>query len=229
MPIIIYTLNDPRNNQIRYVGKTEQKFSYRLNGHLQDVGRCHRVNWINELKALGLKPLIKQLEIVRGDNWKDRERFWIKKFRELGFNLTNNTSGGDGVCGLPQETRDRMRLTWLGRKHSPETIATLIRVRGLKRFRHKKSSKLKMSNIMKGRKILWVDKIAEANRKLTKYQVESIKLRLERGELNKNLAAEFGVDRTTLSKVKMGTYFMPYRAVYGKNKLKLAHQPDLIK
>lgn len=221
MPIVIYTLNDPRTNQIRYVGKTNQKFSYRLCAHMQDKGKCHRVNWINELKALGLKPVIKQLEIVRGDNWQERERYWIKKFRQLGFNLTNNTSGGDGVCGLPKETRERMRMTWLGRKHSPETIAKLIYVRGLKRFRHKASSKLKMSKIMKGRKILWVDKIAEANRKLTKEQAENVKLRLEQGELGKDLAIEFGLHRTSISKVKMGTYFLPYR----KQK---AH-PELIK
>ena len=78
------------------------------------------------MKACGLKPDIEVIEEITGDwPWQEAERFWIKKSKDAGFNLTNNTSGGDGVCDLPEHTREKMRRTWLGRKHKPETLIKL--------------------------------------------------------------------------------------------------------
>jgi len=65
-----------------------------------------------------------------------------------------------------------------------------------------------MSKVMKGRKITWIAKIAEKARKLTVDQATNIKTRLAAGEKVKDLAAEYGLHRTTISKIKMNTYFI---------------------
>ena len=67
-------------------------------------------------------------------------------------------------------------------------------------------AKERMSNIMKGRDITWGDKLSKALRKFPPEQVEQIRKRIEAGELVKDIAADFGVNRTTISKIKKGDY-----------------------
>jgi hypothetical protein len=206
----IYILIDPRNGNIRYVGKTNQKLTSRLHAHMQDKSSCHKVHWLEQLKKENLMPDIEVIEEVSQDKqWQDVERFWIKHFKQNGHNLTNNTSGGDGVCGLPQETRDKMRLTWLGRKHKPETLIKLsIASKGRK---HSEKSKQHMKEIMTGRDITWGGKLSDAVRKLTKEEAKTVKERLDNGELVKDLALEYRMHRTSISKIKKGVYFEKYR------------------
>lgn len=204
-PVKIYILVDPRDNAIRYVGKTTQKLSTRLSAHLRENSKCHRCNWIKNLKACDLKPRIVVLEELCGEwPWQEAEKFWIKFLKLNGHNLTNNTSGGDGVPDLPKETREIITSAWRGRKHSKETIEKLKHCR--KNFHHTEATKKKMSKAHKGREIKWVDKIAKKLQKLTNDDIVTIKARLEKGEKVCNLAKEYNVHRTTLSKIKMGTY-----------------------
>ena len=53
-PSKIYILVDPRTDEIRYVGKTNQRLEWRISAHMQSKEPCHRTHWLNELKALGL-------------------------------------------------------------------------------------------------------------------------------------------------------------------------------
>lgn len=206
----IYGLKDPRTGDIRYIGKSIRPLE-RLENHINEPAtKCHRSNWLKELKRLGLRPDMVLLEMVVGEwPWQEAERFWIARGRALGWPLTNNTDGGDGVCGLPPESRERIRRTWLGRKHKPET---LLKLSARRRGRIvTEETRAKHSRSMKGRKITWLDAIAESNRKLSPLQAEEIKRRLEAGEMNRDLAREYGVHRTTLSKIKTGTYFTQKR------------------
>lgn len=206
----IYVLVDPRDGEFRYVGKTTQKIETRIVAHLQDKSKCHRVNWLNELKREGLKPDCFVVEEVDGEwPWQESERFWIRYLRKIGANLTNNTIGGDGVPGLPQETREAMRRVWLGRKHKPETIEKLKHCR--KNFRHTKETRLRMSRSQLGRKITWTKKIAEALRKANPEKQAEIKRLLDSGMKVCNVAEMFNLHRTTVSKIKLGTYNLPYR------------------
>jgi hypothetical protein len=208
-PAYIYALVDPETGAFRYIGKSIRP-KERLQNHMNETCECHRAHWLRTLKAKGLKPTIEILETVAaGDCWKQREIFWIARGRELGWPLTNNTKGGDGVSGLPPETKERMRQTWIGRKHSEETKRKIGAASSIRR--HTEETRCKMSAAHSGRKILWVDKVAAALRKLDEKQVAEIRARLEAGEKNKDLSAEYGVHRTTLSKIKMGTYHLPYR------------------
>lgn len=206
----IYGLSEIGSNAIRYIGKSDAP-AQRFRSHLNERSNCHRAHWIRSLKAKGLRPRLTVLEpLGYGQCWQEAERRWIAFGRSQGWPLTNNTSGGDGVCDLPPETRERMRNVWLGRKHTPETIERLKIARNL-RPGYSEGTKAKMREAMKGRVITWADKVAEGVRKLSEQQVSEIRQRIESGEFLSRLADEFGVHRTTLMKVKAGTYFLRYK------------------
>lgn len=201
----IYGLICPIRSEIRYIGKSIRPRE-RLQNHMNDTGNCHRVNWIKHLKTNGLKPeLIILEEVSPHDDWRERERYWISHGLDNGWPLTNNTSGGDGVRDLPEETRERMRKVWLGRKHSDETKKK-IGAASATRF-HSDERKSHMSELMKGRNITWGDKIAQSIRKITQEDFNIIFDRLRCGAKVKDIADEYGLHRTTVSKIKKGTYF----------------------
>lgn len=202
--VYIYGLIDPVTDEVRYIGKSIRPYQ-RLQNHMNEVSRCYRSHWLQGLKAKGMKPRLLILDRLCPDqDWQDCERHWIATGREMDWPLTNNTDGGDGVCGLPAATRERMRQTWLGRKHRPES---LIKIGMASRGRVKsEASKAAMREKMKGRKITWIDKVSAANSKLSDQDQADILEALSSGALVKDLAKQYGVHRTTISKVKMGQY-----------------------
>lgn len=225
--VTIYCLVDPRDWQVRYVGKTQQKLSYRLSGHLLDKCKCHRVHWINELRSLGLRPIIVPfLPLGVEDDWSKSECFWISFFKADGFNLTNNTIGGDGTKCLPPEARAKIRIAWFGRKHKPETIEKFRLMR--KGQKHTVESRIFMSLKMKGRKITWGKKLRDAVRKLDRAEANVIKARLDDGERVIDIANELGLHRTTVSKIKTGKYFKLYRSYSTSNHIKPSRVASLI-
>lgn len=203
--IFIYALIDTDTRQIRYIGKSIRP-KQRLQNHMNEVANCHRTHWLQSLKAQGKRPhqvILKELD--DDEPWQEWEKAWIAHGLACGWPLTNNTSGGDGVPNLPEETRQRMRKVWLGRKHTPETLAKLRAARA-KRVTSEET-RAKHSRAMKGRVITWTDKISKANRKLTHENCQQIMTRLHAGEKLVDLAKEYQVDRTTMTKVRNGTYF----------------------
>lgn len=200
----IYGLIDPCTCELRYIGKSIRPLE-RMTNHMNERSSCHRSHWLQSLKSRGLRPGIVILEETQGDwPWQEAESHWIAVALAAGCRLTNSTSGGDGVTGLSADARERMRATWLGRKHRPETIAKL-RAAGLSR-RATDATRAKMSATHKGRVITWADKLSNAVRCLSVKQAESIRTRIASGERVTDLAREFGVHRTTVSKIKMGRY-----------------------
>lgn len=108
----IYVLNDPRTNQIRYVGKADDPLE-RWKKHCSQLKqKSHKVHWIRELKSLGLTPELEVLESVPYDQWEEIEREYIRVFRMVGIQLTNTTDGGD----CPPTSK-----FWLGKKRSVDT------------------------------------------------------------------------------------------------------------
>lgn len=97
--IKIYTLKDPITNEIRYVGKTSNSLTERLQHHFYDLRRSknkHKINWFKKLENLGLKPIIELLDEVDDNDWKFWERYWISQIKTWGFNLINYLEGGEG-------------------------------------------------------------------------------------------------------------------------------------
>ena len=123
---LIYILTDPRNGDIRYVGKTcrpRARFSDHCNARNQR-GRC--LNWERTLQRLGLTcGIIIVSSGLTAEDAITSERRWITLGRTLGWPLTNLTDGGEGASGYrhPLEAREKFRAARLGKKLSPETIA----------------------------------------------------------------------------------------------------------
>lgn len=132
----IYVLNDPRDGRVRYVGKSDNPHKRWIQHCIKLGSRTHKVHWIQELKSLGLKPELEILEEVPVAGWEAVEREYIRVFRMVGMNLTNNTDGGEGSSGIlvSRETRERIGKASKGRIVSEETRAKIsITGRGKKR------------------------------------------------------------------------------------------------
>jgi hypothetical protein len=101
--LIVYGLIDPRNGQVRYVGKSCSGLS-RPRSHTSPANlakeRTHKANWLRGLVAVGLRPEIEVLEACDStEALSEAERFYIGYFRMVGCALTNLTDGGDGASG----------------------------------------------------------------------------------------------------------------------------------
>jgi hypothetical protein len=211
-PVFIYALVDPETDQVRYVGKSIRPFQ-RLQNHMNEKSNCHRSHWLQSLKRKGLIPRVVILEIVEGAwPWQESERYWIATLKAMDARLTNNTRGGDGVTGLPGETRAKMRSTWVGRRHRPES---LLKIGAASQGRkHDEQWKRLMHEKMKNRQfsVEHRARLAVAVSKFSKEQAEIIRQRLVCGERVRDLAKEFNVHRTTISKIKAGQYQPTLRA-----------------
>ena len=89
----IYYHIDPRNNEIRYIGKGSGRRAWAFHR-----GRGHHRNWINKLKSLGMKPLVKIVEYLECEiEAYAKEKLLIKIEKEKGTSLCNISEGGN--CG----------------------------------------------------------------------------------------------------------------------------------
>lgn len=133
--VFIYILIDPRNNEIRYVGKTKNPLTARLAQHVDDViykqEQNWRTHWIAELLRLGYRPRIELIQEVPDAFWRQAEPYWIAYYRAIGCRLTNGTEGGDGGYSPTPDVLAKygianMGNTYrLGKSHTEETKAKL--------------------------------------------------------------------------------------------------------
>lgn len=96
--IIVYTLTDPRDNLIKYVGVTHRP-KRRLYEHLNDSENNLKSAWIKRLQILGLVPIYDEIDVTDIDNFSWVEQYWISQLRTWGFPLKNMTEGGEGSYG----------------------------------------------------------------------------------------------------------------------------------
>ena len=124
----IYTLSDPRDGVVWYVGATYQRKT-RFLSHLREArsGRGSRkCNWLRTLLALNLEPTFTVIESGQGD-WQAAERRWIAHYRDQNHFLTNGTDGGEGppvgfkMPPIKPETRAKMAAAQRGKKHPRST------------------------------------------------------------------------------------------------------------
>lgn len=99
--VYIYGLYDPRTGELRYVGKTHQTLQMRLKRHMDDARRPakasrHVYRWIGMLQRYNAMPVIRVIEVTDQEHWEERERYWIKHYRESGARLCNHADGGAG-------------------------------------------------------------------------------------------------------------------------------------
>lgn len=92
MTTFIYSLSDPRDDQVRYIGKSNNP-GQRFAGHVNASPASSRGKWIAEIKAMGLLPVMTILEEATADNWSEKEQYWIKRMKAAGYNLLNIQTG----------------------------------------------------------------------------------------------------------------------------------------
>jgi len=104
-PVYIYTLVDPRNSEVRYVGITSH-LARRMREHLKKshYTRSHRAHWIRGLLRSDLKPIMRVMLVAEMVDGPEYERQVIRYMLNDGIRLLNKTIGGDGQ--ILQEYRD---------------------------------------------------------------------------------------------------------------------------
>jgi len=89
----IYGLFCPIDNELKYIGKSNDPIS-RFRKHRQMSDNNHLKNeWIKHLHDNGLKPILKLLEEVSIEEWKQKEKIYITKHRETLLNICGGANG----------------------------------------------------------------------------------------------------------------------------------------
>lgn len=140
--VYIYGLYDPRNNELRYIGKSKnpkQRFFEHINT-IKNGEVSSKADWIRELIDKGYIPLLKTLEKTDEFGWEEAEKRWIAESRIKGLNLLNVADGGNN----PPD--------WLGRKQSVYHIKKRVEARQAKgNYVHNAETRKKISEHRKGK------------------------------------------------------------------------------
>lgn len=94
----IYALKEVGTDEYRYVGKSNKPIK-RLYFHLIESkkSKTHKERWIQSVLKRNSNIEYVILEEVSIDLWSEREIYWIARFKNDGYRLSNATDGGD--CG----------------------------------------------------------------------------------------------------------------------------------
>lgn len=120
----IYSLIDPTNNEIKYVGKCGGNLKVRMYQHMYGAkkGKTDKKSeWIRNLINNGLKPKVELIEKIEKDKALEREKYWISKLINDGIDLLNFQN--DNRLGVNNYNNGRKRLTG---KTDEELINSLI-------------------------------------------------------------------------------------------------------
>lgn len=83
------------------MGKADDLKS-RLRGHLHCKYPGAKKDWIDSLVAMGLKPIISEIDVLEDGKWEFWEAYYISLFKSWGFNLLNAS------MKKSKETRDKI-------------------------------------------------------------------------------------------------------------------------
>lgn len=141
----IYALLENNTNNIRYIGKAnnvQQRFKF----HLLDKEKTHKTCW---LKSIDYNISYIILDEVDKSEWQFWEIYWINQCKVWGFNLTNQTLGGEGSLGkkLSEKHKQKISIKLKGKIVSSETKQKLS-----KSIKGKKLSETHIRNLSKSHK-----------------------------------------------------------------------------
>ena len=120
-----------------YVGKSKRHLE-RLKNHKQIYGSDIEMTIISEVK-----------------DWKRWEKYYIKKYKDLGYQLENKNEGGGGVDYTSPQTKKLISKNQPKTKYrNPETnIKIGLSHKGMKKIPCSEERRLKISNTKKGKKV----------------------------------------------------------------------------
>jgi group I intron endonuclease len=122
---LVYALVDPRNGEIRYVGKSSNGLK-RPKAHFYPSSReklkLPVYHWINKLIKLGMTPTIEILEESQACALPHVKMYYINLCKKEGNRLLNMTDGGEGTTGrkVSEKTKNKLSLLYKGRKLTEE-------------------------------------------------------------------------------------------------------------
>lgn len=129
MEVQLYGISDAGPDQFRYLGVTTRGIEQRLDRHVREAlstSGTHKRHWLRGAIDAGRSVEIVQLDTAPTSAdalW--LERLWICVFRACRVPLTNADDGGAGLLNPTLATRQKMRVSHLGRKASKETRARM--------------------------------------------------------------------------------------------------------
>ena len=117
----IYLLRDPRDKKVKYIGKSmtpEIRFKKHINYAKKSQRKTYVYCWIKSLLNINLKPVMEIIEWT--DNWQEREKYWISRYKEI-YKLTNLCEGGIGNSGYKhtEEWKQQNSLRMKGKNPPP--------------------------------------------------------------------------------------------------------------
>ena len=154
--ISIYSLSNPADGIVRYIGRTKAKLGTRLVQHCSEARVLRHKNkrtcWIKSVMETGVRPEIQEIDLVPENQVSFFERHYIKLFKSFGANLVNDTEGGEGVKGrkMTEENKKQISRSLKGRVFSEEHRKRLGESntrRCLNGYKHSEKAK---ENIKKG-------------------------------------------------------------------------------
>lgn len=103
----IYKLLDPDTLKIRYVGKTIEPLNRRLCKHMYNRNNKSKIaKWCRKLHRENKRPIIELIEEVRDSIWGEKEKYWIKYYKDKGCDLMNLLPGGENEQQSYQHTEE---------------------------------------------------------------------------------------------------------------------------
>lgn len=106
----IYALIDPIDNQVRYIGKSNNP-DKRFLEHLRDYSKTHKTCWIKSVLKTGNIPELEILDEVESEEWKFWEGFYYELYKSWGFKLTNSVECGIGPLKVNEYTTNKRIAT----------------------------------------------------------------------------------------------------------------------
>lgn len=133
----IYALCEPGSKIVRYVGKTKH-FKRRFRQHLlqSQKRKSHLGCWVRSLLASNEAPVMILLKEVPDEEWEKHEIEFIRRAKEMGFDLVNACDGGIGGRGrvFSDSHRESLRRAKLGKKfsesHKHNHAEAMLKLRG---------------------------------------------------------------------------------------------------
>lgn len=151
---LIYVLEHPITNEIRYVGKTTaSKWKRRYRMHLRNTAHTHKVMWVQSLLKEGLKPTMTIIDEVPDDNWEFWEMYWIALFRSWEINLTNSTPGGEGRARLFGSKNHMFGRSLTDKEKTERSLLCAGKNNGMYGRVHSEETKKKIAEKALGRKM----------------------------------------------------------------------------
>jgi hypothetical protein len=96
----IYSLNCPLDGTVKYIGKANSpKDRFRKHKNLADKNTGDNIlknKWIKQLLDQNLLPILNIIEEVDISEWKTKEKFYIKLYKDNGAEIFNICGGGNG-------------------------------------------------------------------------------------------------------------------------------------